>query len=256
MTPHLLGVAEIAAMLGVTRQRVNQLVRSEGFPAPEAELSAGRIWRRDAVERWVVANPHRATEAGEAAPGSSLAPDAQGVLLRAQEEARELRHNYLGTEHLLLACLSDAAPEVERRLAALGVERAAVLAEVTRRCPRGGVTPSGHIPLTPRSVTILTTATRLAEGAAAASHVARAIARVPDGIAAQVIAAHASLTVDRLAAELDRVLNDDGAADAGAGVDGDLGGAVAHGDSPAALSTRLDRVVDELREIRDLLPEP
>lgn len=49
---HLVGVAEIAAMLGVTRQRVNQLVREEGFPGPEAELSAGRIWLRETIEAW------------------------------------------------------------------------------------------------------------------------------------------------------------------------------------------------------------
>ncbi len=50
---HLVGVAEIAEMLGVTRQRVNQLIKEAAdFPTPEAELSAGRIWRRDAVEEW------------------------------------------------------------------------------------------------------------------------------------------------------------------------------------------------------------
>src|SRR5687767_1856919 len=47
------GVAEIAAMLGLSRQRVNQLIQSPDFPAPEAELSAGRIWSREAVETWV-----------------------------------------------------------------------------------------------------------------------------------------------------------------------------------------------------------
>lgn len=49
---HLVGVAEIAEMLGVTRQRVHQLTRTEGFPEPEAVLSAGTIWRREAVEEW------------------------------------------------------------------------------------------------------------------------------------------------------------------------------------------------------------
>ncbi len=49
---HLVGVAEIAEMLEVTRQRVDQLVREPEFPAPEAILSAGRIWRREDVEAW------------------------------------------------------------------------------------------------------------------------------------------------------------------------------------------------------------
>ena len=54
LTPvhHLVGVAEIAQMLGVTRQRVNQLVREPDFPAPEAKLTAGRIWKRVDVEAW------------------------------------------------------------------------------------------------------------------------------------------------------------------------------------------------------------
>ena len=48
----MVGAAEIAAMLGVTRQRVHQVARSEGFPAPVAELTAGHIWHRADVERW------------------------------------------------------------------------------------------------------------------------------------------------------------------------------------------------------------
>lgn len=50
---HLVGVAEVAAMLGVSRQRVNKIVKEdESFPRPEAELAAGRIWRRDDIEQW------------------------------------------------------------------------------------------------------------------------------------------------------------------------------------------------------------
>ena len=53
MTHHLVGVAEIAAMLDVTRQRVHQLARDDPtFPAPAAVLSAGVVWERVAVEEW------------------------------------------------------------------------------------------------------------------------------------------------------------------------------------------------------------
>ena len=49
----LVGVAEIAEMLGVSRQRVNAIVkRDDDFPVPAAELSAGRIWRRGDVVAW------------------------------------------------------------------------------------------------------------------------------------------------------------------------------------------------------------
>jgi predicted DNA-binding transcriptional regulator AlpA len=49
---HLVGITEIAEMLGVSRQRVDQLASGEGFPSPEAELAAGRVWAREAVEKW------------------------------------------------------------------------------------------------------------------------------------------------------------------------------------------------------------
>jgi predicted DNA-binding transcriptional regulator AlpA len=53
---HLVGVSEIAEMLGVSRQRVNAIVKShDDFPQPEAELSAGRIWLRSAVVAWAQA---------------------------------------------------------------------------------------------------------------------------------------------------------------------------------------------------------
>lgn len=50
----LVGIFEIAAMLGVSRQRVDKLSRSDGtFPAPVAELHAGRIWRKPAILEWL-----------------------------------------------------------------------------------------------------------------------------------------------------------------------------------------------------------
>jgi predicted DNA-binding transcriptional regulator AlpA len=52
VTLDLVGIAEIAKMLGVSTQRVDQLVRTTDFPPPEATISAGRIWLRETVERW------------------------------------------------------------------------------------------------------------------------------------------------------------------------------------------------------------
>jgi prophage regulatory protein len=46
------GVTEIGDLLGVSRQRADQLTRTERFPEPVAVLSAGRIWRRVDVEDW------------------------------------------------------------------------------------------------------------------------------------------------------------------------------------------------------------
>lgn len=49
---HLVGAAEIGRMLGVSRQRVQQLVSREGFPEPEAVLEMGKVWKRSDVEEW------------------------------------------------------------------------------------------------------------------------------------------------------------------------------------------------------------
>jgi hypothetical protein len=49
---HLVGLTEIAEMLGVSRQYADRLVRTDGFPQLEAVITAGRIWRRDEVEGW------------------------------------------------------------------------------------------------------------------------------------------------------------------------------------------------------------
>jgi predicted DNA-binding transcriptional regulator AlpA len=49
---HLVGTAEIADMLGVSRQRVHQLTSREDFPEPIAVLASATIWEREAVEEW------------------------------------------------------------------------------------------------------------------------------------------------------------------------------------------------------------
>ena len=52
MMHHLAGVAEVAGMLGVSRQRVSQLAGSRDFPEPVVTLAAGPVWERKAVEDW------------------------------------------------------------------------------------------------------------------------------------------------------------------------------------------------------------
>src|SRR5437870_6715632 len=103
-------------MIGVSRQRVGQLIESyEDFPKPEVELSGGRIWSRTAVETWIASHPERGPGRPEAdrPKGQLIEPQwfgyfdrftdrARGSIVRAQEEARLLRHNYIGTEHMLL----------------------------------------------------------------------------------------------------------------------------------------------------------
>jgi prophage regulatory protein len=50
---HLVGAAEIAELLGISRQRVHQLVEDDStFPKPEADLRSGRVWKREDIEAW------------------------------------------------------------------------------------------------------------------------------------------------------------------------------------------------------------
>ncbi len=62
MERSLVGVSEIATMLGVTRQRVTQFADTPDFPPPLAELASGRIWNGADVELW--AEAHRTTRSG------------------------------------------------------------------------------------------------------------------------------------------------------------------------------------------------
>jgi predicted DNA-binding transcriptional regulator AlpA len=60
MSHHLVGVTEIAEMLGVSRQRADQLAgKYADFPAPEVVLSTGRVWSRARVEEWIKRHPDR-----------------------------------------------------------------------------------------------------------------------------------------------------------------------------------------------------
>jgi hypothetical protein len=48
----MVGVTEIGKMLGVSKQRADQLTHNPGFPAPAVVLSSGRVWETTAVEKW------------------------------------------------------------------------------------------------------------------------------------------------------------------------------------------------------------
>lgn len=76
---HLVGVSEIARMLGVSRQRAVQVVGDYAdFPAPVSTLASGRIWEREAVEAWITAHPDRK-------PGRR--PKSETAATEAEEEA-------------------------------------------------------------------------------------------------------------------------------------------------------------------------
>ena len=89
-----------------------------------------------------------------------FSPGARQVIVLAQEEARLLKHDFLGTEHVLLGLLAESEGAAARTLADLGVTRDGVRADVERIIGCGQVEPSGHIPFTPRAKQVLELALR------------------------------------------------------------------------------------------------
>lgn len=62
---HLVGAAEIGRMLGVSRQRVQQLIKSRDWPQPVVELDMGKVWNRSDIRAWA-RDHHRAVADDEA----------------------------------------------------------------------------------------------------------------------------------------------------------------------------------------------
>jgi len=63
MAKYLMGAREIENRLGVSRQRVQQLVSRPDFPVPYDELAMGKVWRKEDVERWIA--QHRPRDVAE-----------------------------------------------------------------------------------------------------------------------------------------------------------------------------------------------
>ena len=116
---------------------------------------------------------------------------ARRVIVLAQEEARMLGHNYIGTEHILLALLHEGEGVAARALIALGISLDATRQAVEDIIGRGTQAPSGHIPFTPRSKKVLELSLRealsLGSDYIGTEHILLALLREGDGVAAQVL---------------------------------------------------------------------
>jgi len=123
----------------------------------------------------------------------NTAPAQQAIVL-AQQEARDLNHNYLGTEHLLLGLLAEGHGAAARALTSLGVSLEVVRDGIAARIGRGQQPPAGHIPFTPRSRKVIELtmgeADRLGHDYFGTGHILLGIAREGLGGAVQVLVAH------------------------------------------------------------------
>ena len=80
---------------------------------------------------------------------------ARRVVVLAQEEARMLNHNYIGTEHILLGLIHEGEGVAAKALESLGIALEGVRAQVEEIIGQGQQAPSGHIPFTPRAKKVL-----------------------------------------------------------------------------------------------------
>ena len=116
---------------------------------------------------------------------------ARQVVVLAQEEARSLFHNYIGTEHILLGLLHDRETAAGHALAALGVTYEQAYARVGQICKPGEELTSGQIPFTPRAKKVLELALRealaLSHNYIGTEHVLLGLVRESEGVAVRVL---------------------------------------------------------------------
>src|ERR671913_86624 len=126
---------------------------------------------------------------------------ARRVVVLAQEEARMLSHNYIGTEHILLGLIHEGEGVAAKAMESLGISLEAVRAQVEEIIGQGQQAPSGHIPFTPRAKKVLELSLRealqLGHNYIGTEHILLGLIREGEGVAAQVLV--------KLGADLNRV---------------------------------------------------
>ena len=128
---------------------------------------------------------------------------ARRVIVLAQDEARMLNHNYIGTEHILLGLIHEGEGVAAKALESLGISLEAVREQVEEIIGQGQQAPTGHIPFTPRAKKVLELSMREAlqinHPYIGTEHILLGLIREGEGVAAQVLI--------KLGADLNRVRN-------------------------------------------------
>jgi hypothetical protein len=126
---------------------------------------------------------------------------ARRVVALAQEEAKRLNHNYIGTEHILLGLIGEGDGVAAKALESLDISLDVVRQQVEEMIGRGQQAPSGHIPFTPRAKKVLELSLResqqLGHNYIGTEHILLGLIREGDGVAPRVLV--------NLGADLNRV---------------------------------------------------
>ncbi len=140
-------------------------------------------------------------DVGKATVFERFTDRARRVVVLAQEEARLLNHNYIGTEHILLGLIHEGEGVAAKALESLSISLEGVRTKVEEIIGQGGSSPSGHIPFTPRAKKVLELSLRealqLGHNYIGTEHILLGLIREGEGVAAQVLV--------QLGADLSRV---------------------------------------------------
>lgn len=191
---------------------------------------------------------------------------ARRVIVLAQEEAKMLNHNYIGTEHILLGLIHEGEGVAAKALEQLEIALEAVRELVTDIIGTGQQQPSGHIPFTPRAKKVLELSLRealqLGHSYIGTEHILLGLIREGEGVAAQVLV--------KLGADLNRVRQTVNQLVSGyeAGKESAMAGAPARGKDPkgsqvldqfgrnltaAAQADKLDPVIGREKEVERVM---
>lgn len=135
---------------------------------------------------------------------------ARQVIVLAQDSTRELKHNYIGTEHMILGLIREEQGLAARALSSLGVAQAVYEEELVRRVGRGNEVTTGQIPFTPRAKKTMELALRealsLGHNYIGTEHLLLGVLREGEGVGNLILLEKFSLSSDAIRAEVMRLL--------------------------------------------------
>src|SRR5215472_7670414 len=184
---------------------------------------------------------------------------ARQVVVQAQEEARTLGHNYIGTEHILLGLLGEPGGLAAQALSSLEISRDAAREQIVEIVGEGAGQPSGHIPFTPRTKKVLELslreAQRLGDDHIGTEHILLGLVREGEGVGAQILERQGA-SLDRVQAQVLATVRTAPAEELRRVSVGRMpGGGLSPTVTLRAVMSRLDEIAERLTGIENLLAE-